>query len=85
MPEHDIVVFEAQERHLHAQSTAKVSDALPADAMRPVKTVAPDTPISHLLALFQQDNIKAAIVTDAGRKDAKPLGIITPADFLRLL
>jgi CBS domain-containing protein len=81
--ERDIVAAQAQAEQQNADTDqATVADILPKQARRRLRLIAPDAPYDTVIETLRRPGIEALIVTNRGRRDQKPLGIITHADVL---
>ncbi|HEX5692827.1 MAG TPA: CBS domain-containing protein [Roseiflexaceae bacterium] len=83
LAERDVMVAQAQaERAGRTIDALKVADALPEDAAERVALASPDASRDQVVELLRQPGVLACLITPGGRRDERPVGIVTAADLL---
>jgi CBS domain-containing protein len=81
LSERDVMIAQVQaERAGSSLDALLVADALPDDAADRVAIAPPDATRDEIVELLRRPGVLACLVTPGGRRDERPLGIVTAAD-----
>jgi CBS domain-containing protein len=83
LTERDVVLAQSlAERTGRTLAGLTVGEALPEDAVERLALAAPEASLEEVTALLRRTGVVACLVTPHGRREERPVGIITHADLL---